>query len=105
MRTNNLENLDVTFVNHETKKAHEMIHRYKASTKRNIFQAYNRPSLTKVSAFDEIEKEMKRVNGRDMYITGAGSDIFSCAYVVEDDKGMEFLIYHTPSNRFAIPLL
>lgn len=95
--------LNVTWVNPSTKQGSRMIRKYVLTTKGDsIFTAYKRPSTNKVVAFREISKEMIRVNGFGMRITGAGSEIFSCAYRVKDKDGNIYLIYHTPTNRFAI---
>ena len=95
-------NLNVTPINPTTKKAEHMIHAYEKSTASTIWQAYGKPSDRKVSAYQKIVKEMSEAKGYGMRITGAGSDIFSCAYVLKDPEGHRYLIYHTPSNRFAI---
>ena len=95
--------LNVTLVNPNTKQAQSMINRY-INTRRgdSIWKAYQKPSSRKVQAFQEILKEMNEVDGWGMRITGAGSDIFSCAYLVMNENDEKYLIYHTPSNRFAI---
>ena len=103
LRTANGSVLNVTWLNPSTKQAQRVIHMYEYTKKGDsIFKAYGRPSGRKISAFNEIAKEMSDVNGYGMRITGAGSDVFSCAYKVKDGSGFEYLVYHTPSNRFAI---
>lgn len=101
--TKNGKELNVTFVNPNTQKAQQMIDRYVRSDDDSIFKAYGRPSSAKVYAFNEIAKEKSDVNGTGLFITGAGSDVFSCAYQVEDKDGKNYLIYHTHVNRYAIP--
>ena len=101
--TKNGKTLNVTFVKETTQKGERMLDRYIASDCNSIFKAYGRPSGRKVEAFNEIAKEKVDVGGTGLFITGAVSDIFSCAYQVEDKDGKNYLIYHTPSNRFAIP--
>ena len=97
--------LNVTWINRSTQKAERVIHMYEYSKKGDsIFKAYNKPSSRKIEAFNEILKEMQSVNGYGMKITGAGSDVFSCAYRVKDGAGYTFLVYHTPVNRFCIDL-
>lgn len=101
--TTNGNTLDVRFINSTTKQAQQIIRMYKNTTRgEDIYDAYNSPSGTKVSAFKEIKKEMEQVKGYSMRITGAGSDFFSCAYRVKDGSGFEYLIYHTHLNRFAV---
>ena len=105
LRTANGKSLNVTWLNAPTQKAQRVIHMYEYTTKGDsIFKAYGKPSDKKVYAFNEILKEMQTVGGYGMRITGAGSDVFSCAYRVKDGAGFEFLVYHTPDNRFAILL-
>lgn len=94
--------LNVTWLNNTTQKAKRVIRCYERSNCNDIYKAYNKPSSTKVSTFYEIKKEMVNVSGFDIRITGAGSDVYSCAYQVKDGSGVTYLIYHTPCNRFAI---
>lgn len=91
-----------TKVNRSTQEARTKIRSYDKAKYDSIYKAYKKPSCRKVDAFHEILKEMDQVKGYDMRITGAGSDVFSCAYKVKDGSGVVWLIYHTPSNRFAI---
>ena len=97
--------LDCTWLNPTTQKAQRVIHMYEYTRKGDsIFKAYGKPSAAKVEAFFKIQKEMQEVNGWGMRITGAGSDVFSCAYKVKDGSDYTYLVYHTPSNRFVILL-
>ena len=103
LRTKNGSELNVTWINPTTKKAKRVIRMYEYTKKGNsIFKAYNRPSNKKIGAFYDILKEMSDVGGFNMRITGAGSDVFSCAYQVKDGSDITYLVYHTPSNRFAV---
>lgn len=101
--TTNGSKLNVTWINRNTQKGERVIHMYDYTRKGDtIYKAYGRPSQRKVDAFNEIVKEMSSVGGYSMRITGAGSDVFSCAYKVKDGSGITYLVYHTPDNRFAI---
>lgn len=108
MKTLNLHTTtDVTLVctkvNRTTKQASRYISMYNNTTKGDsIFKAYKKPSGYKVEAFNEIVREMNQVKGYGIRITGAGCDVFSCAYRVKDGSGVEWLIYHTPDNRFCV---
>lgn len=103
LRTKNGKTLNVTWINPTTKKAERVIHMYEYTKKGDsIFKAYNRPSNKKIYAFNEILKEMSDVGGFAIRITGAGSDVFSCAYQVKDGSDITYLVYHTPTNRFAV---
>lgn len=102
MTTKNGKELDVTFVKATTQKGEHMLSKYEHAKYDSIHKAYGRPSNAKVTAFNQIVKEMRDVEGSGMRITGAGSDIFSCGYKVESESGETYLIYHTPMNRFAV---
>ena len=95
--------LNVTWVNPTTKQGQRIMHMYEYTQKGDsIFKAYGKPSNRKIEAFNEIAKERVDVGGWGMRITGAGSDVFSCAYQVKDGSDITYLVYHTPSNRFAV---
>ena len=94
--------LNVTWVNSSTQKAKDIIRRYEKAKYDDILKAYVRPSSTKISTFNNIKQEMVKVNGFDMKITGAGCDVYSCAYQVKDGSGITYIIYHTPSHRFCV---
>lgn len=97
------ETLNVTWVNNGTQQKERIIRMYEYTKKGDsIFKAYVRPSTRKIDAFHMIQKEMQLAGGFNMRITGAGCDVFSCAYQVKDGSGITYLVYHTPSNRFAI---
>ena len=91
-----------TKVNRSTDEASCKIRRYDNAKYDSIYKAYKKPSCRKVDAFHEILKEMSNVKGYDMRITGAGCDVFSCAYRVKDGSGVEYIIYHTPTNRYCV---
>ncbi len=104
MKRDVIKGLEVTVVNPTTQQAQRMISAYKRTRLGNsIYTAYGRPSYRKVNAFNHIESEMNFVGGYGMRITGAGSSIFTCAYILPVDN-KEYLIYHTPTYRFAILL-
>lgn len=94
--------LNYTFLNYETKRAKRYLTMYNLSTKEDIFQAYGKPSDSKVTSFRNIKATMKDVSGYDMRIAAAGSDYYSCAYKVKVDEG-EYLVYETYANRYLIP--
>ena len=94
--------LNYTFLNYETKRAKRYLTMYDWSTDEDIYDAYKKPSDSKVSSFRNIKATMRDVDGYDMKITGAGSDYYSCAYKVKVDEG-EFLVYETYANRYLIP--
>ena len=101
--TKNGSKLNVTWINRTTQKAERIIHMYEYTKKGDsIYTAYIKPSQRKINAFNVILQEMQSVGGFNMRITGAGTDVFSCAYQVKDGSDITYLVYHTPSNRFAV---
>lgn len=102
LHTANGKTLNVTWINSTTKQAEQKISAYENAKVEDVRQAYKRPSGNKIYVFDRIKQEMSDVGGFGMRITGAGCDVFSCAYQVKDGAGFTFIIYHTPCNRFAI---
>ena len=91
-----------TKVNRGTQQAQRMIRAYEKAKYDDILKAYVKPSSTKISTFEIIKQEMHEVKGFNMRITGAGCDVYSCAYQVKDGSGITYIIYHTPSNRFCV---
>lgn len=94
--------LNVTWVNSSTQQAKGIINRYEKAKYDDIHKAYGKPSSKKISSFAIIKQEMAKVHGTGMRITGAGCDVYSCAYQVKDGSGITYIIYHTPSNRFCV---
>ena len=96
--------LEVTFVKIQHKKGQRILRAYECAKYDDIYKAYKKPSTHKVVAFNDIKKEMECVGGSNMRITGAGCDYFSCAYSVKDGSGFDYIIYHTPCNRFCVQI-
>ena len=95
--------LEVTFIKNTTQKGQHIIRAYECAKYDDICKAYKKPSINKVAAFNDIKKEMNRVGGTNIRITGAGSDFFSCTYKVRDEvHGFDYIIYHTRFNRFCV---
>ena len=102
----NGRNVAVTIVKPTTKKGAQIMRNYAYSKLGDsIYTAYKKPSSKKARAFYIIKKEMEDTGGYNIKITGAGSDIFSCAYMLVDDTKQKYIIYHTPLNRFAVPVV
>lgn len=100
--------LEVTFVKNTTQKGQRILRAYEYAKHDDICKAYKKPSGHKVDAFNDIKKEMERLGGSNMRITGAGCDFFSCAYkvrdgaIINDGHGFDYIIYHTPSYRYCV---
>ena len=92
-----------TPLNNTTKKAQRVLARYTWSRKSDIYEAYKNPSSTKVSTFYQLKRKMEDLNGYGMKITGAGSDQYSCAFLITDNKtNKTYLIYETSCNSYII---
>ncbi len=101
MKTLELNGYTFTVVNENTEKGKSILRHYEYATKSDIFEAYKKPSSYKVSSFYQLINKMKSFNGYGMRITGAGSDQYSCAYIIplEDTK---YLVYETAYNPFIV---
>ena len=98
----NGEVLCATELNPSTAKAKNWLFSYLSAKAYSLSDAYSNPSKKKISAWEEIEDEMRLMGGSSLRITGSNAYLFSCAYHVLDDSGVSWLIYHTPNERFAI---
>lgn len=92
-----------TPMNNTTQRGEKVLARYNWSKKSDIYDAYKNPSYTKVSTFYQLKRKMEDLNGYGMKITGAGSDQYSCAFLITDDKtDKTYLIYETSCNSYII---
>ena len=85
-------------------KQEDMFRRYRNSRKTTLHDVYKSWSDAKERAFKYCLQDMKKHHGQDMRITGANCDMFSCAYCIMRDDG-EYLVYHTPCNRFEFKVM
>ena len=96
-----------TIVKNTTKKAFHMIDNYSYALShygcRTLSDCYSDYSGFKVRAFEAICKECVENGGYSMTIPSYNSMSFTQAYIMTVD-GIEWLIYHTRDNRFAIEL-
>ena len=76
--------------------------RYQAAAGQTLYTAYKSPSDNKRRAWRELENEAKRRRARrDLRITSAGCQLFTCSYTLVDAKTGEVrLIHHTPTYRY-----
>lgn len=82
-----------------TQKQLDMLRNYYNSSKTSLHDVYKSWSDAKEQAFKYCLRDMKEHDGQDMRITGANGFTFSCAYRINREDG-EYLVYHTPCNRF-----
>lgn len=90
-----------TPVNENTKRGKDMLTNYSWATDNDIYDAYKTPSKDKVNSFYKLKDKMKELDGRKMRITGAGSNFYSCGYLI-DIEDNTYLIYETHCNSFII---
>ena len=92
-----------TPLNPNTVKAKKFISNYTNTDpdKKDIYDVYKKPSSEKVASFAHIKAKMNILNGKNMRITGAGTDIYSCAYMIEMDNA-SYLVYETPDYSYLI---
>lgn len=91
-------------VKHTTKKAQEIISDLNRSGAYDIFEAYDRPSCYKVSAWQEIVKRANDTAGYnyDLHICGANSSFFSTVYSYTTESGEKVIIKDTASNTYKV---
>lgn len=82
-----------------TKMVRDYMERYSRNTEKpDLMQNYKTCSNRKKEAWAEILSRLTCVR-----ITGAGSDIFSCAgKLVDHDTGDEYFAIETPSYSYAV---
>lgn len=83
-----------------TKKEKGMLWSYEHSNMSDIYEAYRRPSESKVSAFWDCVRDKLDHDGYDGRITGAGCQFFSYAFRYIGKTGEERLRYHTYANVY-----
>ena len=73
---------------------------FKSSVKGySVYDVYERPSIYKVKAENEILKEMEDLNGYGYHIISYNTCMFTCGYYYKDDLGRVHFVYHTKTRR------
>ena len=97
-----------TKVNASTKAGQAIISTWMhyRNTRRNIYQAYERPSAEKVRTAQEIENRARMTEGYnyDFSIAGAGSFNYSTVYSFTDTENRTHVIKDTKENTFEVIL-
>lgn len=91
----------MTILNRNTKKAMRLIETYKDPRGVLLADVYQNYSSAKSRAFHAIAEEMKQNNGYRPCIPTANQMVFTMAYRMIKD-GVEWLVYHTPTNKYLI---
>ena len=95
--------------NLNTKKAQQFVNNYKYSTAHCLYDVYVAPSRNKTAIERKIIANMFEFNGDRYRVTSHNCQIFSCAYLLvaadsETGECIKYLIYYTPSSRYAIEI-
>ena len=83
-----------------TKEYNNLLEQYKRYKERfyiSVYDAYNRPSIYKVRAEDDIKKAMREQNGGCYYIWSYNTCFFSCSYEYTENNKTYLKIF-TKSN-------
>lgn len=82
-----------------TKKQESMKRAYEHAKARYLWEAYERPSEAKRSAYFDCLQDMEKHSGYGQRITGASSHFFSLAFLYDAEDG-KHLRFHTHKNVF-----
>ena len=94
----------MTKLNKNTKKAKQLIDNYERATNNGeLYQVYNNYSCYKERAINYCKTLQKTNNGKNGKITSFNSQIFTYAFVSENDNKTT-LYYITPNNEYIIEL-
>ena len=104
LRLKNNISIEGVKINPKTKRGERIVFQWENSNDYNILLTYKRPSDRKCQAFYQIYKEMLSVDGERLRITSYTQQKFYCAYRIKDKDSKEYLVYHTPDERFIISL-
>lgn len=96
----------MTTIKENTKAGQAIINDYLRTMrngKKTIYQAYGRPSSTKVESYNAIEKRAVETDGyqHDLSVCGAGSHFFSTIYSVIEN-GTKYIIKDTKCNVYKV---
>lgn len=91
-------------VSRSSQRGEDMVSRWKGSRFDSLYEKYTAPSESKRKAWLGICDERLAVSGHSLRVTGGSSYLFSCAYKATDKEGVDWLIYHTSQNVYAIRL-
>jgi len=91
-----------------TKAANAIIATFKDlkwSNKGSIYEAYGKPSATKVAIYESIKRRALETEGynKDLRVTSANCYFFSTIYSYTNDEGT-FIVYDTPSYTKIVKL-
>lgn len=69
----------------------------------NIYEAYSKPSRSKITAYMNILDEYSDgINTCDLKVISKNSFHFTAAYAIKDDDEIVALVVHTPYTKYII---
>ena len=95
----------MTKVNANTQKGRFIIWDFENARFKDIFDAYDRPSSTKVKTFNEIKNRALQTAGynHDLRVAGRGTRTYSTVYSFTDENGTH-IVKDTKSNTFIVTI-
>lgn len=92
-------------VNPWTKKGREIMYDYERCDYGSIYDAYERPSCTKVRTYREIEDRARETPGYnyDLKVVGKSCHFYSTVYSYTDG-GTTFIVKDTPSYTYRMAI-
>lgn len=84
-----------------TKQEKQYVNTFNYHYGRVLSDCYDRPSFSKVSAWERIREECYNNNGQVLTVLSYNTFMFVCAYEIPQDN---ILVVHTPSKRIEIAL-
>lgn len=88
-------------MNANTKRAREMVERYKTQNKGGVNDFYKNPSANKTRAEVFIVDFMRDCHGYGYHVTGGSSHAFSAGWLFDHDS-KTYLRYETANNYYVI---
>ena len=98
--------MNMTKVNKGTQKANDIIRDLDYRTNwTSIWSAYDRPSVTKVRTYEDIQRRAWETEGynHDLHICGANSSFYSTVYSYTQD-GKTYVVKDTHCNTYIVEL-
>ena len=84
------------------KQAEALVDEYRYAERKGrigIYSAYDKPSYSKVRAYEDCDAIRRELGGYTMYISGFNCCFFSLVYLLRAN-GHEYIVKETYANRF-----
>ena len=83
------------------KQEKQIYEKYQMSTYYRLEHCYNKPSMAKIKAYNDIIEECNINNGWHLRIMSYNCQMFTVGYIVLNGND-KFLVYHTPNKKQII---